>query len=71
MGRPDPSEYEGMLKWHDALDDDSVPYVRLPTGTELFAAAFGCPVVVHEDSPPFALHLIASAAEADRLRAQL
>ena len=59
--------YEDRLRWHEALDDDSVPYVKLNTGTQLFAAAFGCAVHVYEDSPPAALPLVATAEEADRL----
>ncbi len=59
--------YEDRLRWHDALDDHSVPYVPLNTGTQLFAAAFGCPVHVYDDSPPAAMPLVTSAEEADRL----
>ncbi len=59
--------YEDRLAWHEALDDDSVPYVNLSTGTELFAAAFGCPVHVYDDIPPCALPLVTTAEEADRL----
>jgi hypothetical protein len=59
--------YEDRLAWHEALDDDAVPYVNLSTGTELFAAAFGCPVHVYSDSPPCALPLVTTAEEADRL----
>jgi len=60
--------YEDDLKWHETTDDDSVPYVKLSTGTELFAAAFGCPVHVYDDSPPCALPLVTTAEEADRLQ---
>lgn len=59
--------YEDRLRWHEALDDDSVPYVKLNTGTQIFAAAFGCAVHVYEDSPPAALPLVTTAEEADRL----
>jgi hypothetical protein len=60
-------DYEQRLRWHEALDDDSVPFVKLSTGTELFAAAFGCPVHIYEDSPPCALPLVTTPEEADRL----
>lgn len=60
-------DYEDRLRWHEALDDDSVPYVKLSTGTQLFAAAFGCDVHVYEDSPPAALPLVRTVEEADRL----
>ena len=59
--------YEEQLEVHQALDDDRVPYVKIPTGTEIFAAAFGCPVHLFEDSNPAALPLVSTAAEADRL----
>jgi hypothetical protein len=59
--------HEERLRWHEALDDHSVPFVKLSTGTELFAAAFGCDVHVYEDSPPAALPLVRTAEEADRL----
>jgi len=59
--------YEDRLGYHAALDDDSVPYVKLDTGTQLFAAAFGCAVHVYEDSNPAALPLVTTAEEADRL----
>jgi len=62
------ADYEARLKWHEALNDDSVPYVKVHTGTHLFAAAFGCPVHVFEDSPACALPLVTTAEEADRLR---
>jgi len=61
------ADYEARLKCHEALDDDSVPYAKVHTGTQLFAAAFGCPVHVFEDSPPCALPLVTTAAQADRL----
>jgi hypothetical protein len=59
--------YRARLKWHEALGDDSVPFVPLTTGTEIFAAAFGCPVHVYEGSPPAARPLVTTAREADAL----
>ena len=61
------ADYEARLRSHEALEDDSVPYVKVHTGTQLFAAAFGCPVHVYEDSPPCALPLVKTAEEADAL----
>lgn len=49
------------------LDDDTVPCLDPWTGTELFAEAFGCPVHRPADNNPFALPLVRSAADADRL----
>lgn len=50
------------------LDDDQIPWLDPFTGTEIFAAAFGCPVESPPDNMPFARPLIASAAELPRLR---
>ncbi len=51
------------------LRDDTVPFLNLYTGTEIFAEAFGCPVHRPENEMPFALPCVSSAREADRLRA--
>lgn len=59
--------YEAMAARSEQLGDDNVPYVKLLTGTQLFAQAFGAPVHAFEDSPPCALPLVHSAQEADRL----
>jgi len=59
--------YETMLKWQKDIGDDSVPHVRLVTGTEVFAAAFGAPVHLYENDIPCALPLVSSTDEADRL----
>lgn len=59
--------YEKRIERHLALEDDSVPYASPATGTECFAAAFGCPVHVYDDSPPCALSLVSTPEEADRL----
>lgn len=63
-------EYEAQLARLDALDHDDVPVVRNRCGsaTEIFAAAFGCPIHEYADSNPIALPLVTTAAEADRLR---
>ena len=53
------------LEW---LDDDRIPFLDVYTGTEIFAEAFGCPVIHSEDKMPFALPLVQNAAEASRLR---
>ena len=59
--------YERELLFHETIGDDSVPCVRLTTGTEVFPAAFGCPVHLFEDSNPAALPLVSDAAGADAL----
>lgn len=59
--------YERRLERHEALGDDSVPYARIFTGTEVFAAAFGCKIHEFEGQPPAARPLVRTAREADRL----
>lgn len=59
--------YEADLALLEAIDHDAVPYAKVSTGTEIFAAAFGCAVHIYEDSPPCALPLVTTAEEADAL----
>jgi hypothetical protein len=59
--------YARQIEWLEALDDDSVPYAKVNTNTGLFAAAFGCPLHVHEDSPASARPVVGTPSEADRL----
>lgn len=59
--------YEALVRYHEAIGDDSVPYARIWTGTQLFAAAFGCDLHVIEDNNPCAMPMIQMAEEADRL----
>ena len=51
----------------DVIGDDRVPWLHPWTGTEVFAAAYGCEVHRPENEMPFALPHVATAAEADRL----
>ena len=62
------AEYEIQCRKAKLVDDDRVPCVRNSTDTEIFAEAFGCRVHLPEDTNPFALPLIRTAAEADRLK---
>jgi hypothetical protein len=62
------AEYEVLCQKAALVDDDRVPYVSNVTGTEIFAEAFGCAVHRPDDNMPFALPLIRSAAEADRIK---
>lgn len=56
-------QYERQCARLTWLDDDSIPYLHVRTGTEIFAEAFGCSVFYPEDNMPFALPLIHSANE--------
>lgn len=59
--------YEQRLRWHEQLDDDSVPFASLVSGTQLFADAFGCEVHTYSDSNPCALPLVSTAEQADAI----
>ena len=59
--------YRRQVEWQEKLGDDAVPFAKLLTGTQLFAAAFGCPVHQFSDTNPCALPLVQSAAEADEI----
>ena len=62
------AEYQIMCKKAELVDDDRVPSLSNVTGTEIFAEAFGCKVHRPDDTNPFALPLIHSAAEADGIK---
>ncbi len=59
-------EYD--IKCREEIGDDRVPTLRPWSGTEIFAAAYGCPVHVAPDGIPFALPLVETAGEADKLK---
>jgi hypothetical protein len=61
-------DYQRQMRRAAWLDDDAVPHLNMLTGTEIFAEAFGCRVHRPSDNMPFALPLIHSAAEVDRIR---
>jgi len=59
--------YERSLARLDWLDDDSIPYLFVSSGTEIFAEAFGCEVYRPDDTMPSARPLIHHASEVARL----
>jgi len=59
--------YRRQVELLEAVGHDDVPTADISTGTQLFAAAFGCPVHRYEDTNPCALPLVRTAAEADAL----
>jgi hypothetical protein len=76
---PNPGERTARIEWAwrayqrdvrraAVVDDDFIPFLDPFTGTEIFAEAFGCKVHRPADNMPFALPLITTAAEADRIR---
>jgi hypothetical protein len=60
-------KYQLQLKKLAWLDDDSLPFLDVSSGTEIFAEAFGCRVHHSNTDMPFALPLINSASEAANL----
>jgi len=61
-------KYQRQVEAVSWLDDDAVPHLDPYTGTEIFAAAFGCQVHRPDDTNPFALPRIRSAAEVAALQ---
>ena len=61
------ANYELMCRKAELVNDDRVPFLSNLTGTEIFAEAFGCKVHRPDDTNPFALPFVHTAAEADVL----
>lgn len=61
-------KYNLMLERSKWLKDDSIPFLDVFSGTEIFAEAFGCKVHRPEDNMPFALPLVHNAQEASKLK---
>ena len=60
-------DYGHQVEMVEAVEGDAVPCARLPTGTHIYAAAFGCDVHRFPDSNPCAKPLLTTAEEADRI----
>lgn len=63
--------YERYMRQMDdvpTIPDDSIPFLSMITGTEIFAEAFGCKVHKPLDNNPFALPLIRSWKEVRSIR---
>jgi len=60
--------YNARLEASNWLNDDSIPYIDMLTGTEIFAEAMGCRVHRPSDNMPFALPLIQQAKEVSKLK---
>lgn len=58
------SNFERMAHWHEALVDDSVPFVILNTGTQIFPCAFGADAHISPDGIPCAVPLVRNVKEA-------
>lgn len=60
--------YERQLARTEWLDDDWIPHIKVFTGTEIFAEAFGCKVHRPPDSNPSAIPMIRSASEVSKIK---
>lgn len=60
--------YREQLAVVERIDDDTVPFLHVSSGTEIVPEAFGCPVHRPSNERPFALPLIHTAAEVSRLQ---
>jgi len=62
-------QYQAQRARAEWLDDDSVPFLDVFTGTEIFAQAFGCDVHRPDDNMPSARSLITEPCQVAGLRA--
>jgi len=60
--------YNIMTKHHQIIDDDTIPFLDMTTGTEIFAESFGCKVHKPKNDMPFALPLITKADEVSKIK---
>ena len=61
-------KYHIMAENVGRIHDDTVPFLDMTTGTEIFAEAFGCRVFYPGDNMPFALSMIGSVKEISTLK---
>lgn len=62
------SKYRIMTENVSRIRDDTVPFLDMTTGTEIFAEAFGCRVFYPGDNMPFALSRISGVREIPALK---
>jgi len=61
-------KYEMLTERTRWLDDDTIPFLDMSTGTEIFAEAFGCRVHRPDGAMPYARPLVHTAAETAKLK---
>jgi len=61
--------YCRQLERMEHFRDDTVPFLHVYTGTEIYAEAFGCKVVYPPNDMPFPRPLVSTAREAARIKA--
>lgn len=59
--------YEERMKRLEWLDDDSIPYIAMSTGTEIYAEALGSKVYRPTDNMPFAIPFIENSEQAAKI----
>lgn len=65
-----PAFVEDYRRWaalSESVGDDAVPFLRILTGTHIYAACFGAKPHLYPDNNPYAEPCVASAADADRI----
>lgn len=62
------TRYQELVEQGSWLHDDTVPFLDVYTGTEIFAEAFGCRVHEAKDQMPFATPLIDDAGDVAGLK---
>ena len=62
------NKYRIQMDCLDWLDDDRVPCISALMGTDIFARAFGSPVVYPMDTMPFARPFVFSASDAAKIK---
>ena len=60
-------KYQAQCEQLDWLEDDSLPFLDVYTGTEIFAEALGCKVYRPDDNNPFAIPFVHTAQDAERI----
>lgn len=60
--------YLQLIKHSEIIDDNTIPYLSLVTGTELFAEAFGCKVYKPLNNNPSAIPMIDNAAGVSKIK---
>lgn len=60
--------YQYELRCFEAYQDDTLPHIRMITGTEIWAEALGCQVYYPENDMPMAVPYVRTAKEAARVK---
>jgi hypothetical protein len=61
------ADYQRWVALSEAVGDDAVPFVRILTGTHIYAVCFGATPHFYPDNNPYAEPCVATPADADAL----